>query len=108
MTTRLRREMALIVIGATAVLYFSSSERLWNVKKGEDAPASAKWVAAVVLLAWAGVIVCGQFAGLPLIGGYPVSGAQIFLAVIVVNACVLGIALSVLYQFNKAVRRSGL
>jgi hypothetical protein len=53
-------KMAFIVIGAIAVLYFSTSERLWNVKKGEDAPATAKWVAAVVLLAWAGVIVCGR------------------------------------------------
>jgi hypothetical protein len=53
-------KIALIVIGAIAVLYFSVSERLWKVKAGEDAPASAKWVAAVVLLAWAGVIVCGR------------------------------------------------
>jgi uncharacterized membrane protein len=53
-------KMALIPIGAAAVLYFSVSERLWNVKAGEDAPLGAKWVAAVVLLAWAGVIVCGR------------------------------------------------
>jgi hypothetical protein len=36
-----------------------------------------------------------------------VNGPQIVLAVIVVNACVLGIAISALYQFNKAVSRSG-
>ena len=53
-------KIAFIPIGATAVLYFSLSDRLWKVKSGEDAPASAKWVAAVVLLAWAGVIVCGR------------------------------------------------
>jgi uncharacterized membrane protein len=53
-------KMALITIGAIAVLYFSLSERLWNLKAGEDAPAAAKWVATVVLLAWAGVIVCGR------------------------------------------------
>jgi uncharacterized membrane protein len=53
-------KMALIPIGATAVLYFSASDRLWNLKPGEDAPMAAKWVAAVVLLAWAGVIVCGR------------------------------------------------
>jgi uncharacterized membrane protein len=53
-------KIALIPIGATAVLYFSVSDRLWNVKAGEDAPVAAKWVAAVVLLAWAGVIVCGR------------------------------------------------
>jgi uncharacterized membrane protein len=53
-------KVALIPIAAIAVLYFSLSERLWNVKAGEDAPAAAKWVTAVVLLAWAGVIVCGR------------------------------------------------
>jgi uncharacterized membrane protein len=53
-------KMALIAIGAIAVLYFSVSDRIWNVKAGEGAPATAKWVAVVVLLAWAGVIVCGR------------------------------------------------
>jgi len=53
-------KMAIIPIGATAVLYFSVSDRLWNLKAGEDAPVAAKWVAVVVLLAWAGVIVCGR------------------------------------------------
>ena len=49
-----------ITIGAIAVLYFSVSERLWNVKAGEDAPMSAKWVAALVLISWAGVIMGGR------------------------------------------------
>jgi hypothetical protein len=53
-------KIALIPIGAVAVLYFSLSDRLWNVKPGEDAPTMAKWVTAVVVLAWAGVIVCGR------------------------------------------------
>jgi uncharacterized membrane protein len=53
-------KIAFIVIGAIAVLYFSVSERLWNVKAGEDAPTSAKWVAALVLLSWAGVIIGGR------------------------------------------------
>jgi uncharacterized membrane protein len=53
-------KIALIPIAATAVLYFSVSDRLWYVKAGEDAPVAAKWVAAAVLLAWAGVIVCGR------------------------------------------------
>ncbi len=53
-------KMAFIPIGATAILYFSVSDRLWKLKAGEDAPAAAKWVAVVVLLAWAGVIVCGR------------------------------------------------
>ena len=49
-----------ITIGAIAVLYFSLSERLWTVKAGEDAPMSAKWVAAVVLISWTGVIMGGR------------------------------------------------
>jgi hypothetical protein len=49
-----------IAIGGIAVLYFSLSEGLWKVKAGEDAPMSAKWVAAVVLISWAGVIMGGR------------------------------------------------
>ena len=49
-----------LTIGAIAVLYFSTSERLWNVKAGEEAPMSAKWVAALVLISWAGVIMGGR------------------------------------------------
>jgi uncharacterized membrane protein len=53
-------KMALIPIGAVAVLYFSLSDQLWNLKAGEDAPMGAKWVAAVVLLSWTGVVICGR------------------------------------------------
>ena len=53
-------KIAFLTIGAIAVLYFSLCERLWTVKAGEDAPMSAKWVAAVVLLSWAGVIMGGR------------------------------------------------
>jgi uncharacterized membrane protein len=53
-------KIAFIAIGATAVLYFSVSDRLWNLKPGEDAPIAAKWVAAGVLLTWTGVIVFGR------------------------------------------------
>jgi uncharacterized membrane protein len=53
-------KIAFISLGATAVLYFSVSDRLWNIKAGEDAPTVAKWIAAVTLLAWTGVIVCGR------------------------------------------------
>lgn len=53
-------KIAFIAFGAIAVLYFSVSDRLWNVKAGEDAAVTAKWVAAFVLLAWAGVIVFGR------------------------------------------------
>jgi uncharacterized membrane protein len=53
-------KMILLPIGAIAVLYFSLSERLWNVKAGEDAPMTSKWVAVIVLLAWIGVIMGGR------------------------------------------------
>jgi uncharacterized membrane protein len=53
-------KMAFIVIGACAVLYFSLSEKLWNTKAGEEAPMTAKWVAAITLLAWTGVIAGGR------------------------------------------------
>jgi hypothetical protein len=49
-----------IAVGAIAVLYFSLSDKVWNVKAGEDAPASAKAVAVLVLLSWAGVITGGR------------------------------------------------
>jgi hypothetical protein len=53
-------KMALIPIGVMAVLYFSLSDQVWNVKAGEEAPATAKAVAILVLLAWTGVIIGGR------------------------------------------------
>jgi uncharacterized membrane protein len=53
-------KMAFIVIGGFAVLYFSLSDKLWNTKAGEEAPMTAKWVAAITLLAWGGVIAGGR------------------------------------------------
>jgi len=53
-------KMALIPIGVMAILYFSVAEGVWKVKAGEDAPIGAKWVAALVLLAWTGVIMGGR------------------------------------------------
>jgi uncharacterized membrane protein len=53
-------KIAFIAIGAIAVLYFSLSEGIWTVKAGEDAPAGAKAVAVLILLAWAGVIIGGR------------------------------------------------
>jgi uncharacterized membrane protein len=53
-------KIALVAIGAIAVLYFSLSDRLWQVQAGQSAALAAKWVAAIVLLAWAGVIICGR------------------------------------------------
>jgi hypothetical protein len=53
-------KVTFIAIGGIAVLYFSLSDRLWEVKAGEDAPMSAKWVAALVLISWTGVIIGGR------------------------------------------------
>jgi hypothetical protein len=53
-------KIAFIAIGGIAVLYFSVSDRIWAVKAGEDAPASSKAVAVLVLAAWCGVIIGGR------------------------------------------------
>jgi hypothetical protein len=53
-------KVTFITIGGIAVLYYSLSDRLWNLKAGEDAPMAAKWVAALVLLSWTGVIMGGR------------------------------------------------
>jgi hypothetical protein len=53
-------KMFFLPVGAIAVLYFSLSDRIWNVKAGEDAPMTAKWVAALVLVSWIAVIMGGR------------------------------------------------
>jgi uncharacterized membrane protein len=53
-------KMFFLPIGAIAVLYFSLSDKLWAVKAGEEAPMSAKWIAALVLFSWTIVIMGGR------------------------------------------------
>jgi len=53
-------KIVFITIGAIAVLYFSVADDLWKVQPGEEAPMTAKWVAALVLISWAGVIMGGR------------------------------------------------
>jgi uncharacterized membrane protein len=53
-------KVALIPIAAAAVLYFSVSDRVFNLAPGEAASGSAKWIALAALLASAGVIACGR------------------------------------------------
>jgi uncharacterized membrane protein len=53
-------KMVFLVIGGVGALYFSLSNKLWNVKAGEDAPLSAKAVALIILLAWTGVVAGGR------------------------------------------------
>ena len=60
MTNSFFPKIALIVIGGVCVLYFTTFDRPWNVKKGDDGPVQAKAVAALTLVLWAGVIVYGR------------------------------------------------
>jgi hypothetical protein len=60
MTNSFFPKMALIVIGGIAVLYFTMFDKPWSLKPGESAPLTSKLVAAVTLLAWAGVITYGR------------------------------------------------
>jgi uncharacterized membrane protein len=53
-------KMVFLVIGGAAALYFSLSNRLWNVRAGEEAPAAAKAVAIIVLISWIGVVAGGR------------------------------------------------
>jgi hypothetical protein len=49
-----------MTIGGIAVLYYSVSEPLWRVKAGDEAPMGAKWIASLVLVSWAIVIMGGR------------------------------------------------
>ncbi len=60
MTNSFFPKIALIVIGGVCVLYFTTFDRPWNVKRGDDGPVQAKAVAALTLVLWAGVIVYGR------------------------------------------------
>ncbi len=53
-------KMAFLVVAGTAGLYFSSSKELWQIKAGGDATMNAKAIAALVLLAWTGVVAGGR------------------------------------------------
>jgi hypothetical protein len=60
MTNSFFPKMALIVIGGIAVLYFTIFDRPWGLKSGDEAPMSAKVVAAATALMWTGVLVYGR------------------------------------------------
>lgn len=49
-----------LVIGTIAIIYFSLSDKLWAVKAGDDAPMTAKVVAAVTLVSWTLVVIFGR------------------------------------------------
>ncbi len=49
-----------LVIGAFAILYFTIMDEVWAVKSGEDAPMTAKVMAALVIVSWGCVLVFGR------------------------------------------------
>ena len=49
-----------LVIGGLAILYFTIFDEIWAVKSGDDAPATAKVMAAVTMVSWACVLVFGR------------------------------------------------
>ena len=49
-----------LVIGGLAILYFTIFDDIWKVKSGEDAPMTAKVMAAGTILSWACVLVFGR------------------------------------------------
>ena len=49
-----------LVIGGLAILYFTVFDEIWEVKSGEDAPMTAKVMAAATILSWACVLVFGR------------------------------------------------
>ena len=59
-------KVALIVLGAINVLYFTSVNEPWAVGPGNDAPPRAKMVAASAIVVWLGVLYCGHM--LPFLG----------------------------------------
>jgi len=67
MTNSFYPKMGLIVIGGTALLYFTMFERPWELKRDDVAPMTAKLVAAATVLMWSGVIVYGRL--LPYLAG---------------------------------------
>jgi len=49
-----------LLVGGVAILYFTVFDEIWAVKSGDDAPTSAKLMAALTILSWACVLVFGR------------------------------------------------
>ena len=59
-------KIALVVLGGVNVLYFTMLDEVWAVGSGDEAPATAKGVAASAIVVWLGVLFCGHM--LPFLG----------------------------------------
>ena len=59
-------KIALVMLAGINALYFMLVDEPWLVGSGDDAPASAKFVAASGILLWVGVLFFGHM--LPFIG----------------------------------------
>jgi len=59
-------KMILVVAGAFNVLYFMLLDEPWTVGERDDAPITAKFVAASAIVIWVGVLFCGHM--LPFLG----------------------------------------
>jgi outer membrane protein OmpA-like peptidoglycan-associated protein len=94
-------KLAFITIGAIGALYFSASGMLWKLRPGDDAPASAKWVAAIVLLAWAGAIVSGLQGSPAVLAIHALATALVVGLVVIVLLRLLGLFDSIAYTSLK-------
>ena len=61
-----RGEVPDVVLGAINVLYFMLMDQPWTVKEGDDAPLTAKLVAASAICVWVCVLFFGHM--LPFLG----------------------------------------
>jgi len=59
-------KMVFVVLGGINVLYFMLFDEPWNIGNGDDAPFTAKLVAASAIIVWIGVLFWGHM--LPFIG----------------------------------------
>ena len=59
-------KMVLVVLGGINVLYFMLFDQPWTVGEGDDAPKTAKLVAASAIVIWLAVLFCGHM--LPFLG----------------------------------------
>jgi uncharacterized membrane protein len=60
MTNSFYPKMALLALGGVGVLYFTISDKPWNLKEGDAAPLTPKIIAAATVVMWSVVIIYGR------------------------------------------------